>query len=287
MTWKARFTYGLLKFISRNLGSKSKQTRLKLAQRLASFTYHIIPIRKKQAESNLKKAFPEKSAHWINRILKRCYILFCNNFIEFISLPKSFKDADIKILGQSYLEDAFQHGLGVVLITAHFGMWEMLVYWLGLEGYPCYGIIQRQRNRGADLFFKEIRANSNVQQMYRNTPIETMSQVLRDGNLLILASDQDARKRGIFVNFFHQLSSTPRGAAVFHLRTKAPAIFATAYQNREGGLTFQFQPINVNGDETVASFTQTYTTMLEEMVRKHPDHYFWFHRKWKTKAPTA
>ncbi|MFQ6612775.1 MAG: lysophospholipid acyltransferase family protein [Fidelibacterota bacterium] len=286
MTWTAKITYYCLRFIARNLGAKSKQARLKVAQLLASFVYHYIPIRKKQAEINLQKAFPQKPPFWINRILKRCYILFCSNFIEFITLPKSIEDTTIKVHGQKVLEKAFKQGKGVILITAHFGMWEILVYWLGVNGYPCYGIIQRQRNRGADLFFREIRSKSQVHQLYKNTPVETMHKVLKKGGVLVLASDQDARKKGVFVKFFNQLSSTPKGAAIFHLRTKAPAVFATAYKNNTDDLTLHFQSVIAETAKSVRNFTQAYTAMLEQMVREYPDHYFWFHRKWKTKAPS-
>jgi Kdo2-lipid IVA lauroyltransferase/acyltransferase len=31
--------------------------------------------------------------------------------------------------------------------------------------------------------------------------------------------------------------------------------------------------------------TQRYTTTIEEMVRRYPDHWNWIHRRWKTRPP--
>ncbi|MEE8340464.1 MAG: hypothetical protein V3R52_00025, partial [Candidatus Neomarinimicrobiota bacterium] len=45
--------------------------------------------------------------------------------------------------------------------------------------------------------------------------------------------------------------------------------------------------IKTASDSTVESITQSYTSLLEEYVRRYPDQYFWFHRRWKTKPGTV
>ena len=101
---------------------------------------------------------------------------------------------------------------------------------------------------------------------------------------MILASDQDAKRKGVFVEFFGHPASTPKGAAIFHLRTGAPIVFSVANREPDGSISISFSPIEVNSDPSVESITQSYTNMLETKVREYPDHYFWFHQKWKTQV---
>jgi KDO2-lipid IV(A) lauroyltransferase len=156
--------------------------------------------------------------------------------------------------------------------------------WLGKNGYPVWGIIQRQGNRGADIFFQELRESYGMKHLYRKSSLDNMYKLLKENNMLILASDQDAKKRGVFVKFFGQSSSTPKGSAIFHMRSGAPMVFSVAHREKDGTIVVSFSKIELNGSTSIETITQTYTNLLEEKVREFPDHYFWFHRKWKTKA---
>ena len=62
-----------------------------------------------------------------------------------------------RIKNQNILDDAIRENKGILLITGHFGLWEKWGYWFGENDYDIWGVIQKQANRGADLFFKEIR----------------------------------------------------------------------------------------------------------------------------------
>jgi KDO2-lipid IV(A) lauroyltransferase len=182
------------------------------------------------------------------------------------------------------IDEASQQGKGVLIITGHFGLWEILGSWLGKNGYPVWGIIQRQGNKGADVFVKELRESYGMKHIYRKSSLDKMYALLKENNMLILASDQDAKKRGVFVNFFDQPSSTPKGSAIFHMQSGAPMVFSVAHKEKDGTVVISFSKIELNGSASIETITQTYTTMLEEKVREYPDHYFWFHRKWKTRT---
>ena len=113
-----------------------------------------------------------------------------------------------------------------------------------------------------------------------------MYKALTDGKLLTLGSDQDARKRGVFVNFFGIPSSTPKGTALFHLKTGAPIVFGACFEYDEEYF-LKFEPVSVDKKDDIISITQKYTTILEKRIRQHPEQYFWWHQRWKTKPPPA
>ena len=284
MTLKDKFTYRLLHVISRRLRRLPNSERSRFANKLGALAFNRIPIRKKQAIQNIKTAFPDKNSAWVNYVLKGSYRLVSTNFMEFLSLPKSFDSLNFRVENRHIIDEASQQGKGVLIITGHFGLWEILGSWLGKNGYPVWGIIQRQGNKGADVFVKELRESYGMKHLYRKSSLDKMYALLKENNMLILASDQDAKKRGVFVNFFDQPSSTPKGSAIFHMQSGAPMVFSVAHKEKDGTVVISFSKIELNGSASIETITQTYTTMLEEKVREYPDHYFWFHRKWKTRT---
>ena len=86
MNFKDQLTYRILKRFSVFTERLSENLREKLARRLASFIYYLLPIRKKQALDNIKKAFPDKDSRWIKKQLKGAYKILTNNFIDFLSI---------------------------------------------------------------------------------------------------------------------------------------------------------------------------------------------------------
>jgi len=114
--------------------------------------------------------------------------------------------------------------------------------------------------------------------------------LLRRGETLAVVIDQNMRpSRGVFVEFFGEPACTTPAAAVLALRTGAPllAVFPvrgpTARTGSGGG------PVRASagtrGRSAVKALTQEVTRAVERAVRAHPDHWFWVHRRWKTRPP--
>ena len=277
-----RLTYRALVFLSMRLKRHTPAKRKQWAHRLAKFFYQVLPLRKKEALNNLQNTFSKHSPAYWDNVLKQCYHFFSHNFLQFLAFPNSYPAEAISVSGREHLDWALQEKRGVALVTGHFGAWEILAAWLGINRYPIVGIINRQKNRGADRFFREIRESNGVEIFYRKTGLSFMYQALKDNKILGLASDQDARRRGVFVPFLGRLASTPKGAARFHLQTGAPIIFATCSQTGNS-YHLKFEPVVIPNPATVENITQSFTSLLEKEVRKYPEQYFWFHRRWKTR----
>ena len=285
MNFAHRLTYKALVWFSILLKRRTPARRQQWARLLAKVFYRMLTLRKNEALSNLQNAFPNYPPVHLKRILKECYCFFSHSFLQFLAFPSTYPSNAISVSGRDQLDRALQMKKGVALVTGHFGAWEILAAWLGLNHYPIVGIINRQKNRGADRFFKEIRESTGVEIFYRKTGLSSMYKALKDNKILGLASDQDARRRGVFVHFLGRLASTPKGAARFHLQTGAPIIFATCTQIRNG-YHLQFESVSIPNPATVENITQSFTSLLEKRVREYPEQYFWFHRRWKTRPET-
>ena len=109
-----------------------------------------------------------------------------------------------------------------------------------------------------------------------------MYDVLTQNGILGLVSDQDAKQRGVFVNFFGVPASTPKGAALFDLKSKAPIMLGACIQTGFQRYRIELVPV-IASNQNVENITQVYTALLEKFIRQSPEQYFWFHRRWKTK----
>jgi KDO2-lipid IV(A) lauroyltransferase len=282
MRFHHKFNYTSLILFSSWLRSLSETERNRLGIRIARFGYYLLSLRKKDSLKNIATAFPEKSDSEQNMILKKTYSFFAKSFMQFLSLPKSYRYVNIDVEGQELLDGALEKGHGIILATGHFSKWEIMSAWLGYSGYPCVAVAQRQKNRGADIFFREFREITGMRIIYRKSSLKNMYRILKENKILILASDQDAKQRGVFVNFFNKPASTPKGVARFHLETGSDIFFISCYVEQNGKHKLQIQPVVPEGESTVKSITQAFTTLLEKKVREFPEQYFWFHRRWKT-----
>ena len=274
--------YSLIAF-KKFLSTISARARYKISNQLASLLYNYINIRKNQARTNLKKAFPKWSDKRISFNLKKMYQFFSFNFIQFISVPKSWEKLEIDVVGKNILDSNLAKGQGVIFITGHFGAWEILGKWLGEYTDLFAGIALRQKNKGANQFFQEQRELPGTKQFYkRENSIEIAYKILSRNGILGLVSDQDARKKGVFVNFFESPASTPKGAALFHLNTAAPIMMGVCIQ--KGFQKYQIRFFTVDTTvQNIEQITQSYTSLLEKCIREKPEQYFWFHKRWKTK----
>ena len=282
MNYVEVLTYYLLKTFRVLVSTLTTKMRRRLSYFLAIIIFKYFKRRQDLAYSNLKQAFPEQTEIWFEKTLLNSYKFFFFQFFEFLSFPNCWSKIKFNIKGKHYLDNALKEEKGVLLITAHFGAWEMLSFWLGKNKYETHGIAQKQKNKGANIFFKEQRGRSGVHHVFRKSGLDKFYDVLDENNILGLVSDQDANRKGVFVKFFNKLASTPKGTALFYQNRKSPMIFAICTQVDDYNYDINILPVNAKKDD-VTSITQTYTTMLENFIIKDPSQYFWFHNRWKTR----
>lgn len=258
------------------------------ARLLADFVYYALGIRKKVVLGNLSAAFPEKSRSELNIIARNTYRQFATTMIELLYFPKWKKeDLDRMVSNEDkdVLNDAVKGGKGAILVTGHFGNWELFGASLAYD-YKMNFVIGRQKNTQVDDLLNSYRAGKNINMIPLKVALRGVMQALKRNEFVAILSDQDAHELGTFVNFFGRPASTPKGPAVFALRAGCPIIFGSIV--RFGGkfkANFELVPKpQPSGDEgkDIQAYTQAYTSVLERYCRKYPDHWFWLHRRWKT-----
>lgn len=261
---------------------------LGLGSLFGRFVAHCIPIRRQVAESNIQRAFPQKSRREVKKITVQTYCHFGKVFAELIRQDKYTRkdlDAIVTPVNVQVLQKALDQGNGVVLLLGHFGNWELLGYWLGGMGFPIHAVQRPQNNPLVNNVVNTKRTASGVKLISIFESASDFFAVLQSGRILFILADQDARDRGIFVDFFDIPSSTPRGAAVFARKLDAPIILAFPIRKPDDSYQFIFEelPYSVNtATNPNQMILQYYMDRLQYHVTLHPEQYFWFHRRWKT-----
>ena len=271
-----------LQFLKKFFSNISAKERFYISSRLGSLLYEYLDTRKKQARKNIKNAFPNLKHNQVEKILKHTYLNFCHNFVELVSFPNSYKNIQIVVEGEKILQSFLKQRKGIVFITGHFGAWEILGQWVARNVPLFVGVAQKQKNRGAHNFFINQRELAGTKHIIRGKSVKEMYKVLSNNGLLGLVSDQDAKSKGVFVDFFGTPASTPKGAALFHINTRAPLLLGVCFKENFQKYHIHFKAINTK-NKSLEEITQEYTSQLEFYIKQYPDQYFWFHRRWKTK----
>ncbi len=265
----------------------SMETAKKFGFFLADLAFKFVPIRKKHIISSLTKAFPNKTKEEINKTAKDIYKQFICTAVEIIFVSK-MSDSQLKNFvnfENIYLvENALKAGKGAIMLSAHFGNWEMLAISFA-KRYPLSVIVAKQENPYFDEMINGIRSNRGYKTIYKDVaPIGVMKALKRNEFVAILA-DQHAGDQGVYTPFFFGDVSTPKGPAVFALRAKSPIIVGFCVRQPDGRYVATFEEIPVtytgNEEEDIKVIMTKYNEILRKYVEKYPSYWFWFHRRWR------
>lgn len=280
--------YIALKLLISFLHLFSLDTAKKIGFFLADIAFIFVPVRKKHIIDSLTKSFPKKSAQEISKIAKDVYKQFACTVVEIIFVSK-MSDQQLKdyvnFQNLYLIEQARKKGKGAVIMSAHFGNWELLAISFGRR-YPLSVIVAKQENLYFDKLIDKIRSTRGYKTIYKEkAPIGVLRALKRNEFVAILA-DQHAGVQGVYTPFFNREVSTPKGPAVFALKAKCPLYTGFCARQPNGRYLVTFEEIelpNTNNDEKNIEIIMTkYNEILQRHIEKNPSFWFWFHRRWKS-----
>ncbi len=180
---------------------------------------------------------------------------------------------------------------GAVLVSGHFGNWELLVIALHRLGVRVSAMAGDQSNRTVDAALRRTRERAGTPPLSARSGLRDALRLLRDGGVVATLMDQDARAKGVFVDFLGAPASAHVGVVSLAMRAGVPLVPGVLVD--EGGeYTFvRGTAWRANPARTDAANerdgAEHFHRFLEEQVRAHPGNYFWAHRRWKTKPRAA
>lgn len=268
---------------------------LRFIQRVARlkglFFYHFIPIRKKVAYKNLKLAFPDKPDNEINSIIRGAYINVMTVIFEFFYLPRLHGEKLLRLLDPgdlTLINEKLKTGKGLVIVSAHFGNWELTAYGCAqLSGEPFNVIVKEQSNKLIDKRINRIRELQGNKMIEMSSAARDVLSLLRKNKIVAMLGDQSAPKENsVKVKLFTEDVPTFEGAARFTIKTGARVIFGISVRKDDGSYKVILKDIDVSkyteyNEDNIAKLTQEHADILAEFIRQYPDHWLWFHKKFK------
>lgn len=249
-------------------------------------------IREEVVRSNLRRAFPAADEQWIDRVAGETFRHLGRETIATLrlsTLPAAAVVERTRMRGWEAFTRALQQGRGAILVTGHFGNWEVAAASVTARGIPMEAVMKRLRNPLLDARLEQTRRRLGIGTIEMRQAPRRVPRALAAGRVVGMVADQDARRAGVWIPFFGHPASTHRGPALFALRFQAP-LFACAVRRLAGGhYEASLEPVAVertdNLEADVRALTAAWTERLESAVRADPEQYFWLHKRWKTASP--
>ena len=258
---------------------------------IGGLLWHI-GVRRRVSRYNLHLCLPEFSWKDADRILIESYRNFCRSMVEFALLPRLMNRTlkYVEFDGLEPLINATGSGRGVLLVTGHFGSWELLGASLREAGLPSDFLVGEQTNRAVDELINGIRRKMGIGIINMGVAARGVFKAIKNGHAVAMLSDQDAGKSSTIVKFFGHPAATPSGIGAFALKLRCPiavgGIVRTGRSPRHTVYVEIHQPdydsMPPDKEEAIRYITQLYTDRIEDYIRRYPAMYFWAHRRFKS-----
>ncbi|MEW6721361.1 MAG: lysophospholipid acyltransferase family protein [Thermodesulfobacteriota bacterium] len=254
----------------------------------------LLGIRRRVVRVNLRAAFgKEMPEPELDRIEKGCYAEYGRIVSEIVASDRLLrgKEERFELLGRDILDEAASGGRGLLILSGHIGNFVAGAHYTRTVGYRMAFIAKRIGNEYINREIEQVygRHGNTIIAVrgFRNDP-EAGAKVFRamkQGSIVVALVDQDAGVEGTRTTFFGLPTYLPGGPVA--LACRGGIAVTTGFATREGGrISIDIQPpIDYSSaaslKEAVSAVLDEYSRRLEEKVRKHPEQYFWFHKKWK------
>ena len=246
---------------------------------------------RKRALDNLRASFPEKSEQWIWQTGRRSFEHIVMLTIDILFTPRLVKRYNWQNYSQyKNIERAkwlMQEGRGLLMVTGHYSNFEIMGYLLGVFGFNVYSIARPLDNKFISKYLYDVRQRTGQNIIDKKGAAELMDKIASSGTTLCFIADQDAGKKGIFVDFFGRKASTYKSIGLLAITNNIP--IGVGYSRRVHN-RFYFE-IGVNRiifpeewqdkDDPLEWVTAEYTKAIEQFTREDPSQYWWLHRRWK------
>jgi KDO2-lipid IV(A) lauroyltransferase len=292
-----RIEYAVFRAAFRFFGALPLAVALRLGARLGELFYLLDRRDRRIALFNLNIAFPEKAVAQHRRILRAS----CRNLgrvaAEFCHLQR-LDAAGLSRLVSFADRAAWDHAIeragrqGAVILTAHFGNWELLAYAHGLLGHPVTLVHRAMRNAIFDQAITVVRTTAGTRAIKKRAAAKEALRTLQQRGILAIPADQNqVFSYGVFVDFFGVPACTTAGPARLAMLTGAPVFPVFLVREGESGChRIEILPeveMAATGDRgaDILTNTQRCTAIIEDMIRRYPEQWIWFHKRWKTRPP--
>ncbi len=260
---------------------------------IGDLLYFLDRKHRTRAERHLRLSFPDWPDEQIRKTARRSMRNMVYLGLEVLYTPRLItpnlwrRHIDLAERMPETLRLLIQRKRGVLLLTGHFGNWEVLGYLLATLGLPTVSVARRLDNPRVDEFVLGVRERTGQRILDKKGASREMHELLTENEAIGFIADQDAGRRGMFVDFFGRKASAYKTIALLAIRYEVPIVCGYSIRHGDryhftvGAQRLIYPEQWAQADDPVRWITQAYTNALEEMIRRKPEQYLWVHRRWK------
>jgi KDO2-lipid IV(A) lauroyltransferase len=297
-----RFLYLLLRVIAAAIYCFPVNANLRTAKLLGTALYRLDRKHRERALANLRRSLPELSQRQREAMAERSMQEIFMLFVEVLFTTRLIRiDTWSRYITLHNFEPALdllvKRRQGLLLLTAHYGNFEILGYLLAVLGFPMASVARPLDNAYISRWLFGVRERMGQRIIVKKGATEDVVDEMERSGTVGFVADQNAGPKGVFVDFFGRRASTYKSIGLVAMQYDTPIIIGYARRVDE---QFKFvigvQDVIYPDDwkaqaDPLRYVTQRYTRAIEDFIRLDPGQYWWVHRRWKTRpkgeAPEA
>lgn len=269
---------------------------LKTARIAGAFWFRAIRRHRQRACDHLRLAYGSQlTESEVERLARQSMQQVAMMVIEMIFTPRLINEwtwpRHVRLKGIQDAMDVLISKRGAILVTGHYGNWELVGFMLATLGFPLTAVMRPLDNPYLNRFLMDVRARRGLKLLYKKGATQSAGDILSGGGILGFIADQNAGHKGLFVDFFGQSASTYKSIGLLAMEYNVPIVVGCARRVNER-FRYEVECNRVVRPEEWADredplfwVTQEYTRSIEQLVRQAPEQYLWMHRRWKTRPP--
>jgi len=267
-----------------------RRAAFKMTRGMGWAAFYLLKSKRVRTLKHLTAAFGrEKSASDIRRIAKQVFLNFGAFAADAVLAPRLMGNGIHKLItaeGLEHLDSLSRNNEGAILLTAHFGNWELLAAWVARCGYKFKVVAAPQTNPWTNRLIADMRKGAGYQSIERGNHTREILRALAGGHSIGVLIDQGTKVDGVFVKFFDQWACTPVGPVRLALKYGLKIIPVFIHLRSDDTYHVEVKgPLSlvVTGDKRhdLIVNTQMCSDVYEAVIREHPEQWLWVMRRWK------
>lgn len=287
-----RVEYVLYRAVAAFVRAASEERVHRWGARLGTFAKTVLPKRDRLAMANLRASFPDRDDASLRATLDECWRHFGREVLTYLHFQQySLEElaGRFPVKGAEMLHEAIARGNGTILISAHYGSWEV-------AGLALLGMVEdvRMVARRLDNEFLErdlarFRATTGAEVIDRRKAARPLMQGLSENAVIVLLPDQAVQPReGIRVPFLGRPAWTTPAPAKMALRHASTIVFGFCIPDGLGHRIEFVESIRTDelseAERDPVALTTRINDVISQRIAARPELWLWMHDRWKGSA---
>lgn len=280
----------LFRFLGVISCKSSPKFRQSLGKSIGLLLLMISKKRRMVTYENIQYAYPEKSIEDRYKIVRAAYENLGITLVELLAFP-TYSSLEleqlISVKNSHFLTEQHKKGESMLLLSGHYGNWELLAFGVAaILDIPFAIIVKQQQNSSSDKILNAYRILKNNSVIPMHSAARSIIEAIKKGKAIAMLTDQAADpNKDIFVDFFGRPAVTYEAPAYLSIKYQIPIIFGVAKRLQSGKyevILHKIEPPTTEiTPESVRELTEQHTKLLEQIIREDPTQWSWQHKRWK------